>query len=129
MPQELPTVWIIGFIVQLALVFALSRWGAWVARRKGGGAWGYIAWFPWLAFALGLIGAATGIYLLAGSFGAVAHVDASQKATMLAQSISRAMNVSAPLILSSWAVYLTCVVIYLVGTIQRPIGPSPSSQG
>ena len=125
MPPTFPTELVLAVVLQLAIVWALSRWGRWVSHRKAGG-WRFLGWLPWLAFGFGVVGAATGAFLLVSSFSSVAAVDPSHKATVLASGISRAMTISAPMILTSWALYLTSIVLCIVGSVQQP---RYSSQG
>lgn len=114
---------LIGIVFQIAIVAALAAWGRWVARRRGDGLlWRRAARLPWVALALGTVGMVLGIVLIVDSFAAVAHGDPSQKATRLAEGISRAMSWSAPPLLLSIAGYVGCVITYLIGTLaaQRP---------
>src|SRR5512142_1454235 len=79
-----------------ALVFVgLHFWGRYVARRQGGRWWKRASWMPLAAFVLSAIGVTLTTYWLVHSFRAIANVDPSMKATMLARGISNAMNCTA----------------------------------
>jgi biopolymer transport protein ExbB/TolQ len=54
-----------------------------------------VAWVVWGAFTAGLLGLAATVAGLVHAFGSVADVDPSQKAEVLAQGISDAMNYTA----------------------------------
>ncbi len=121
---------LIGIVFQIAIVAALAAWGRWVARRRGDGIWWQrAASMPWIAFAFGTLGMGVGIYFLIDSFAAVAHDAPSEKATRLAQGISRAMNWSAPLMVLSIACYVGCVIAFAIGSAadQRPDTPGGRS--
>lgn len=111
---------VLGVVIQVAIVAALHAWGRWVAARQGGVAWRRAAWMPWVAFALGSIGAVIGVVFLLGAFAAVASVDPADKASRLAGGISNAMRYSAPFLLSSWALYVASVVAFLLGSVRSP---------
>jgi len=77
-----------------------------VPRRRA------VAWVVWGAFAAGLVGLAATVLGLVHAFGAVADVDPSQKARVLAQGISDAMNYTA----TGLAVqYIACAVALVAG--------------
>ncbi len=58
--------------------------------------------------------------MLIGSFGAVAHVDAANKAQMLAQHISEVMNVPAVFLLPRILIFAASFLVFTVGSLLRP---------
>lgn len=109
-----------GFVVQVLIVAALHAWGRWVAARQGGVAWRRATSMPWVALGLGSIGAAIGVGFAVRTFAAIGSVDPAEKATRLADGISRAMSYSAPFLLGSWALYLASLIAFLIGSVRAP---------
>jgi hypothetical protein len=105
---------------QLVLALALFAWGRWVGRRQGGAGWRRLAWVPLIAGGLALIGIAWSSVYIAQAFDAVEAADTSMKMTLLAENISRAMNCTACFALPTWALYLTCIIAFFVGSLRRP---------
>jgi hypothetical protein len=122
-PGEVFPVAQIGFVMfmQVCLVAALASWGSWVARRRGNGLWWRrAARLPWLALVIGLVGMIVGVSMLISTFGAIAKDHPADKATHLAQGISRAMMVSGPLQLLAIACHVGCAILFLVATLRAP---------
>jgi hypothetical protein len=110
---------LVGAFVQTAISVGLWTWGRSVARRRGGAFWRWFAWAPLVALGLSVVGTALSVWLLIRAFGAVSDGDPTTKATVLARGISEAMNVTAALVLPSWALYLASLIAFLVGTLRR----------
>ena len=115
-----PAVIVLGALLQLAFFFALATWGRWVARRNGnGGLFRIASYVPWIAFSLITIGTILGVVLLSRVFDAIKHSDPAYKATVLAQGISEAMNVSAMFLLPGYALLFFAIVTFAVGSFRR----------
>ena len=71
-----------------------------------------VAWVVWGAFAAGLVGLVATVVGLVHAFGAVADVDPAQKAKVLAQGISDAMNYTAAGLVVQ---YIGCAVALVAG--------------
>jgi hypothetical protein len=119
--QALVTFLLLG-LGQLVLALVLFAWGRWVARRQGGTGWRRLAWVPLIAGGLALIGIAWSAVYILRAFDAVETGDASMKATLLAENISRALNTTVYFALPTWALYLTCIIAFFVGSLRRPRG-------
>lgn len=106
-------------LVELVATVALAWWGARVGRIHGG-AWRHLVWLPIAGFALAVTGSLVAVVQLAGAFDAVADADPSQKAVLLAQGISRAMNALAVFLALSGLATLASLVGCAVGTLRAP---------
>lgn len=104
----------------LLVAVVLFGWGRWVASRHGSAAWRRAAWMPMVAVLLFIVGVIASTVMLIGSFGAVAQVDAANKAQVLAQHISEAMNVTAVFVLPSALIFAASCIAFTVGSILRP---------
>jgi hypothetical protein len=109
---------IVAAALHAALAIGLFLWGRWVARRRGGRSW-RARWLPIVALALSVLGAALGAVLVVRAFGAVAGADPSEKATLLAASISEAMNCAAACAVPAWLLYLASLVLFTAGSLLR----------
>lgn len=107
-------------VVHLLVALMLFRWGRWVACRHGSTTWRRAAWMPIVAVLLFVVGVVVSTVMLIGSFGAVAHADAANKAQVLSQHISEAMNVTAVFLLPSALIYAVSLVAFTVGSLRRP---------
>lgn len=107
-------------VTQLVVASALFAWGRWVARRHGSPGWRRAAWMPLIALGLSFTGVLITSVLLVRAFGAIATVDPAQKASVLAQQISEAMNATAVFLVPSWLLYGASVVTFATGSILRP---------
>ncbi len=106
----------------------LAAWGRWVARRHGGRGWRWAAWLPLAALVLGVVGVTVGSDLLIGAFRDVASAHPEEKATILSNAISEAMNCSALLLLPEWLLLATSGLVFVVGSIHKPArGPGTTS--
>jgi cytochrome bd-type quinol oxidase subunit 1 len=111
---------LVGTLMQLGMTLALTWWGRWVARRmENRRFWRIAAWSPWASFVLLSTGTIVGVYSLSRAFDAIAAEDPSNKARVLGQSISDAMNLSAVLFLPGYAVLLFAVIAFIVGSVRR----------
>src|SRR5262245_53918334 len=102
----------VGGLLQAAVSVGLFLWGRAVAARQGTRFWRWAAWAPIAALSFAVVGTIVGVVFLVSAFGGVSNADPSMKATILAKSISMAMNCSALLILPSWALYLGSLVVF-----------------
>jgi hypothetical protein len=117
---------VVGLVLQVLVTFALSAWGGWVARRRGNGrAWAWAPRAPWISFALLTIGLAISLPMLLRTFDRIATVEASNRATALAEGISRAMKVSAPFFGFGYLVLFVFVAFCVVGSLRAPVQPGP----
>lgn len=107
-------------VAHLLVALVLFRWGRWVARRHESATWRRAAWMPIVAVLLLIVGVVVSTLMLIGSFGAVAHADEANKAQVLAQHISEAMNVTAVFLLPSALIYAASLVAFTVGSLLRP---------
>lgn len=107
-------------VTQLVVASALFAWGRWVARRHGSPGWRRAAWMPLIALGLSLTGVLITSALLVRAFGAIAAVDPAQKASVLAQQISEAMNATAVFLVPSLLLYGASVMTFAAGSILRP---------
>lgn len=107
-----------GTLVQIGLSVALYMWGKSIARRRTGAFWRRMAWVPLVALVMTLVGMFTTIWLLVQAFGAVATADPSMKATLLAKSISYAMNFTAILVVPAIALYIFSAVTFAIGWLR-----------
>jgi hypothetical protein len=117
---------VVALLLQLAVVWALTAWGRWTARRQGEGVWWRRASHaPAAAFVLGFVGVAISSLMLISAFDSVSTADPSSKATRLAEGISRAMTAAAAPLLLSWLLYAGSVVTFLVGSFKPPARTAP----
>lgn len=107
-------------VAHLLVALVLFRWGRWVARRHESATWRWAAWMPIVGVLLLVVGIVLSTVMLIGSFGAVAHADAANKAQVLALHISEAMNVTAVFLLPSALLYAASLVAFTVGSLLRP---------
>jgi hypothetical protein len=113
---------VVGIVVQAGMAAVLTAWGRWVATRMGGSrAWTWAARGPWISFVLLLTGMVLTSWFLVRAFGAISNVDPGRKASVLAESISNALNVSAVFFIAGYAILLASVVMFIVGSVRtRP---------
>jgi hypothetical protein len=113
MEQQWVVDFALGALVQIAIAFGLRSWARSVSRRSGAGS-KWLPRLPLLGFVLIVAGIGGTFVQLMRLFGAVAHVDPSQKAAILAQGIAEAMNATALLALPGFCCYLITAVCCLV---------------
>jgi hypothetical protein len=121
---------IIGTLLQVGVSVGLHLWGKSIARRHPTGTafWRRLAWAPLVALAMWIVGFNVSIVMLVRSFQRAATVDPAEKATMLAQGISEAMNFTAVVLLPTMALYLFSAVCFLVGWLKAT-DQSPGATG
>lgn len=107
-------------VAHLLVAIGLFGWGRWVARRHKSAAWRRAAWMPLVAMLLSVVGVVVSIVMLIGAFGAVARVEAADKAQVLAQHISEAMHVTGIFLLPSALIYAVSFVAFMVGSFRQP---------
>lgn len=121
MSEAFPGFVFVVFVVILAGVsIAMVLWGRWVARRHPTAAWRLASHIPLAALGLAALQYATTAYLITRAFGQVSSAMPDQKARMLAEAISEAMNWGAVFGLPALLLYLASGVTFLLGTIRRP---------
>jgi len=109
-----------AIVVQLIFSLALFAWGRWVARRKGTAGWRRAAWMPLVALVLAIAGVTASTLALLRSFQAIANADPAEKARLLAEHISEAMNATAFFAIPTVLLYLASVVAFFIGSVTRP---------
>lgn len=108
-----------GVLLQLAMVYALWAWGRWVARRhEERPFWRWMSHAPWIAFVLQALGVVVTVALLLRAFQAIGSVNAAERASVLADGISTAMNASLCLMLPAYTLYAIALVSFLAGTFK-----------
>ena len=75
---------------------------------------------PLVAVALAIVGMIVSTVTLVRAFGAVATVDAADKARVLAENISEAMNFTALFAVPSTLLYGASIVAFSIGSLMRP---------
>ncbi|MDY7232113.1 hypothetical protein [Hyalangium rubrum] len=110
---------IVSVAVQVLITWALRVWGRSVAERQGGSWWRRAAWMPVLSLGAGLLGMACTALSLVWAFQTVS-ADPAEKAALLAQSITRAMLVTAVFALVSGLLFVASIVVFTVGTLKQP---------
>jgi hypothetical protein len=121
--EQLVTQIVVGLVLQIVVTLALSAWGGWVARRRGGGrAWAWAPRAPWISFALLAIGLSITLPMLLRTFDQIARVDAGSRARALSEGISRAMTVSALFIVPGYLVLAVFVIACIIGSLRAPAG-------
>lgn len=113
----------VAAVLQLLFSLGLFAWGRWVARRHGGRGWRRAAWMPLVAVALAIAGMIVSTVALVRAFGAVASVEAADRARVLAENISEAMNVTALFAVPSTLLYGASIVAFSIGSLLRPREP------
>lgn len=108
----------IAFHVVCALV--LFAWGRWVARRRGTAGWRRAAWMPIGALVTAAVGIVVSVFGLLRAFGAVASVDAADKARVLAQAISESMNAAVFFAIPSALLYVASLLAFAIGSLASP---------
>jgi UPF0716 family protein affecting phage T7 exclusion len=112
---------VLGIALQLLVTWALTAWGAWVARRQGNTRfWRFASYTPWLSLGFLLVGTIIGVTLLSRAFEATKTVDPAHKAARLAEGISSAMNASALFMIPGYALLLFGIVSFAVGSLRKP---------
>jgi hypothetical protein len=112
---------VVGLVLQLLVTYALSAWGGWVARRRGGGrAWAWAPRAPWISFALLTLGLAVTLPMLLHTFDRITTVDAGHRASALAEGISRAMNLSLLFFAPGYLILFVFVIACVVGSLRPP---------
>lgn len=120
MPPELVQQIVVGVALQLVATAALAAWGRWVAQRMGGGPWWkWASRGPWGSFVLLTVGMGIGIAMLMRAFDATTTVDPARKATVLAEGISSAMNVSVLFFVPGYLLLFAAVVTFVVGSLKH----------
>jgi len=112
---------VLGAAVQLAVTAGLAWWSAGIGKKHGG-MWRHLVWLPILGFVIVCIGLTITIFGLVKSFSAVAAVDPSQKAAILAAGISEAMHATAICLPLSSLFYLVCVIGCAIGSVREGPG-------
>jgi hypothetical protein len=100
--------------------WALFLWGRWLARRRGGPWWPRLAAMPLFGAGLAVVGIIVYVTIVARTFRAVAAADPAEKATLLAATISEAMNCSALFAIPSLLLYVASIIVFTVGSVLRP---------
>ncbi|MGZ3423334.1 MAG: hypothetical protein ACXVEE_36065 [Polyangiales bacterium] len=121
-PEQLVSECVTGLVLQVLLTMALSAWGRWVARRRGGGrAWAWAPRAPWISFALLTAGLLVTVPMLLRAFEHTATVDAASRASALANGISRAMTVAALFFVPGYLVLIAFVIVCAIGSLRSPV--------
>lgn len=116
-------------VAQLAMLVGLVVWGRWVARRRGGGIWSFLAWTPLWGQGISCLGMGLTSVHLIGAFEAVSAVSAENRATQLADDISASMNFTALFGVVGMVIWIGSPLIFLVGTLLGPrLSPSGAGQ-
>ena len=100
--------------------FALHVWARRVAQRQSTSVYRRLRWLPACGMAALAGGFGLASILLVSAFSAIADAEASEKARILAESISEAVNVGAIFILASAVLLGTSAIASFVGTLRRP---------
>lgn len=109
--------------VHIGIAVGLAVWGRSVGRRHASRWWMALKWLPLLPLALALLSITVSSVLLLRAYDAIQHGPAATKATVLAQNISAAMNVTAFLSLPTWLLYGASVIGSLVGSVLKRTAP------
>lgn len=105
-------------LAKLAAIAGLIVWGRWVARRLGTPGWRRASWMPVAAVVAQVVGVLATVGWLVRAFGGLAEVDAASRATVLARSISEAMNCVACASLIAIPLYVASVIGFAIGTAE-----------
>jgi hypothetical protein len=76
-------------VIQGLASFALFTWGRRVAQRHNTPSWRLVAWFPLIAFLIGVPACGMTCWMLVEACHSVESADASQKAHLLSKSSRR----------------------------------------
>lgn len=110
-----------GLLLQIGFTMALSAWGRWAARRRGGGRfWAWAPWAPWISFALLSAGLAVSIPMLLGAFHDVSRLDPASRARTLSEGIRRAMLAGAFFFSSGYLVLVSFVIAAGIASLRAP---------
>ena len=107
-------------VIHLLFTLGLFAWARFVGRRHGTPFWRRISWLPIIALLLSVTGVIATVIALVKAFGGLESVDAADRAAMLAENISMAMNFTAIFAIPSALLYVTSFVVSVVGTVKRP---------
>ena len=111
-----------AFAMQVLLTVAMTRWGAWVARRHGDRQfWRGLRWLPLTSSVLVSVGFGLCAHQLRHAFVDVKEPDPSRRAALLARGIGEAMNSGAPLLAAGCGCLLFALAAFAVGSLRAPL--------
>ena len=109
--------------VLAAVAVVLFVWGRWVGRRHPSSPWWRrAAWLPLIGLVLMLLGAAISAAHIMNALDAVAGADPSQKATLLAHNIARALEATTYLSIPATALFATSLLLSIIGSLAHFFG-------
>ena len=112
----------VGGIAEIAPIFigyGLHRWGRWVVKRRGSLAWRLIRWLPTAGMVFYAAGLLVAVVMLLRTFASAAHLGSSDdKALVLSNGISEAMNCSALVTLPAWGLFAVSALVFATEATQ-----------
>lgn len=109
---------VVMVVVPAAAAVGLRHWGLWLLKRRPGGVWRVASWFPAAGLALQVMAHGWAALIVVQGVDLAFHPPTSgDKATLLSNAISEAMNCDAFAQLFSWLVLLVSLGFLAVGTV------------
>lgn len=99
---------------------ALIVWARAVARRQHGAWWRFARRLPLLGLGLTVAGLLVTVALLVGSFRAVGHAAAADRAKLLSEGINAAMIATSICVPLAWLAWVASLVSNVVGSVKAP---------
>jgi hypothetical protein len=114
---------IVTGLVQAGISVLLYFWGQSIAARRSSPWWWWASFTPLLALLLATVGGIGTAVQLVYAFDAANLAPPEDRALVLADGLSHAMNLAALTAVPSWLMYVASLVVFTVGTFLPPVDP------
>jgi hypothetical protein len=108
-------------LVQAGISVLLYFWGQSIAARRASSWWWWASFAPLLALLLATVGGIGTAVQLVRAFDAANLAAPQDRALLLADGLSHAMNLAALTAVPSWLLYVASLVLFTVGTFLPPV--------
>jgi hypothetical protein len=115
-------------LVQAGISVLLYFWGQSIAARRAGTWWWWASFAPLLALLLATLGGIGTAVGLVQAFDAASLAEPQDRALMLSDGLSAAMNLAALTAVPSWLLYVASLVVFTVGTFLPTELPAEGAQ-